>query len=65
MKDIRDFDDIIDTVGAQLIGIIPYSPILQYASNNAAPIEEGSLTLEVFENIAARLLGQRRKLLIR
>ncbi|MCL2069074.1 MAG: P-loop NTPase [Oscillospiraceae bacterium] len=65
MLDIRDFDDIIDTVGARLIGVVPHSPNLQYSSNNAVPIEEGSLTLDVFDNIAARLLGQHRKLLIR
>jgi len=62
---VRDFDDIIDIVGARLLGVIPHSPSLQYASNNAIALNDGSLTLEVFDNIAARLMGQSRKLLVR
>ena len=65
MHNIRDFDDIIDMVGARLIGVIPHSPSLQYSANNAIPLNDGSLTLDVFNNIAARLMGQNRKLLVR
>ena len=65
MRNVRDFDDIIDIVGAQLIGVIPHSPNLQYSSNNATHIKENSLTLDIFDNIAARLMGQSRTLLVR
>ena len=65
MNGMRDFDDIIDMVGARLIGVIPHSPNLQYSSNNAVPLKENSLTLDVFDNIAARLMGQNRTLLVR
>lgn len=61
----RDFDDVIDQVGAQLIGVIPASPKLAYSANNGEPLDEASLTVEVFGNLAARLQGQKRPLLIR
>lgn len=62
---VEDFDDIIDMVGAGLIGIVPHSPKLQYCSNNAEQLDSESLTVQVFDNLAARLMGQRRQLLIR
>lgn len=65
MYGARDFDDVIDTIGAQLIGVIPHSPILQYSSNNAQSLEDASLTAHVFANIAARLMGEHPLLLIK
>ena len=65
MRSVRDFDDIIDKIGAQLIGVIPHSPNLQFSSNNAAPLKENSLALDIFDNIAARLMGESRTLLVR
>ena len=61
----NDFDDVIDQIGAQLIGVIPTSPKLAFAANHAQPLDAGSLTVNIFENLAARLMGQRRPLLIR
>jgi len=61
----EDFDDVIDIVGARLIGIIPSSPKLAFCSNNEQPLDPESLTVKIFENLAARLMGQRRLLLIR
>jgi len=61
----EDFDDVIDVVGAQLLGVIPASPKLAYCSNNEQPLDPESITVKVFENIAGRLMGQRRPLLIR
>lgn len=61
----RDFDDVIDTVGAQLIAVVPESPILKYCSNNAQMVDEGSLTVQVFDNLARRLLGEHPKLLVK
>ena len=62
---VEDFDDLIDRVGAQLIAVIPASPKLQYCSNNAQQLDPDSLTVKVFENLAGRLMGQRRPLLVR
>ena len=62
---VQDFDDVIDAVGAQLIEVIPQSPKLAFCSNNAQPLDPESLTVKVFENLAARLMGRRRPLLIR
>lgn len=61
----EDFDDILDIVGIQLIAVIPASPKLQYSSNNAAPLHNESLTVRIFDNLAARLQGEQRPLLIR
>lgn len=65
MYGARDFDDVIDTIGAQLIGVVPTSPVLEFSSNNAQKLEEEILPVEVFENIAARLLGERPHLLVK
>jgi len=65
MLGMQDFDDIIDQIGAQLLGVVPHSPILQYCSNNTKPLDKDSMTADVFDNIAARLLGQNRRLLVR
>lgn len=61
----EDFDEIIDRIGAQLLGVIPTSPKLHYSANSARPLDPESLTVQIFDNIAGRLLGQRRPLLIR
>ena len=64
MQDLRDFDDIIDRIGAQLLGVIPLSPKLQYSANNGVPVSEQSLTVQIFDNMAARLTGDVRPLLV-
>lgn len=60
-----DFDDVIDIIGAQLLGVIPQSPKLRYCANSGMPLDDYSLTLKVFEHIAARLMGRRAPLLVR
>lgn len=60
----EDFDDVINIVGAQLIAVIPHSPKLAYSSNNSVQQDESSITIQVFDNLAARLRGQPRPLLI-
>lgn len=62
---VYDFDDLINVIGAQLIAVIPQSPKLQFCSNNAQPLDEESITIQVFDNLAARIRGQQRPLLIR
>ncbi|MDR2908319.1 MAG: P-loop NTPase [Oscillospiraceae bacterium] len=61
----EDFDDLIDRTGAQLIAVIPQSPRLRYCANNSKELDPESLTVKVFDNLAGRLMGQRRHLLIR
>lgn len=65
MKSYKDFDDIIDQIGAQLIALVPASQRLQYSANNGAPLSEDSLTVQVFHRLAARLRGRPEPLLIR
>lgn len=61
----KDFDDVIDMIGAQLIGVLPHSPKLHYGANNSLPLDEESITVQIYESLAARLRGQSRPLLIR
>ncbi|HHY53281.1 MAG TPA: septum site-determining protein MinD [Clostridiales bacterium] len=61
----EDFDGVIDMIGAQLLGVIPQSPKLRYSANSGMPLDDFSLTLKVFEHIAARLMGRRMPLLVR
>lgn len=65
IEGVEDFDALIDAVGAQLIGVIPQSPRLHFCANNGTALDRDSITVKVFENIAARLAGGRRPLLIR
>ena len=62
---VKDFDDLIDQTGAQLIAVIPQSPKLHYAANHALPLNEDTMTHQVFERLAARLMGKHKPLLIR
>lgn len=60
-----DFDDVINMIGAQLIAVLPHSPRLHYGANNSKPLDEESITIQIYDNLAARLRGQSRPLLIR
>jgi septum formation inhibitor-activating ATPase MinD len=64
MKGAEDFDDVIDGVGARLLAVIPHSPKLAYAANNTAPLPEDSLTPQIFDRLAQRLLGIHAPLLV-
>lgn len=65
MKSFRNFDDLIDLIGAQLIAVIPSSQKLYHSANNGLPLSRESLTVQVFECLAARLLGKQAPLLVR
>ncbi|MDR2931590.1 MAG: AAA family ATPase [Oscillospiraceae bacterium] len=65
MAGIDDFDDLIDTVGAQLIAVVPASPKLRYAANNTALIDEDSMAPKVFERLAMRIQGESLPLLVK
>ncbi|MEG0804333.1 MAG: AAA family ATPase [Pygmaiobacter sp.] len=55
---IKNLDECIDNVGAQLIGVVPRSDDIIFASAEGTALPELSLAKEVMESIAARLLGQ-------
>ena len=57
-RDVPDVDEIIDTAGVQLIGLIPEDEALTVCCANGQPIPEDALSLRCLRNIALRLLGQ-------
>jgi septum formation inhibitor-activating ATPase MinD len=65
MKSYRDFDDIVDQTGAQLIAVIPASQRLHHSANNGAELSRESIVPEVFLRLAERLRGKQTPLLIR
>ena len=65
MKSFRNFDDVIDTVGARLIAVIPSSQKLHHSANNGLPLSRESLTVKIFERLAGRLLNKQLPLLVR
>lgn len=65
MKSFRDFDEIIDQTGAQLIAVVPSSQRLHHSANNGTPLPSESLTAQVFYRLAGRLRGKSEPLLIR
>lgn len=65
MKSFRDFDEIIDQTGAQLIAVIPASQRLHHSANNGLALPAESLTVQVFHRLAGRLRGKFEPLLIR
>jgi septum site-determining protein MinD len=62
---VEDFDGLVDMIGVQLIGVVPESPKLSYAANHSKMLDEESITIRVFDNLAARLRGDGRPLLIK
>lgn len=58
-----DVDDIIDTVGVRLLGILPEDEKVAVASANGNPLPRNSTATEGFRNIAGRLLGDQLPLL--
>lgn len=55
---IKDFDECIDTVGAQLLGLVPESELIRQSGANGSALPEKSVEKTVFKNIAARLCGE-------
>lgn len=61
---VQHIDEIIDTVGVQLIGVVPESSLIGSAHATGARIPESSLTFKAFGNIAARVDGEHKPLAI-
>jgi septum site-determining protein MinD len=55
---IRDLDEIIDTIGVQLIGVVPEDYQLVSSTGKGQPIPSGSPSLNALEAIARRIQGE-------
>lgn len=64
---VKDLDECIDTVGARLVGVVPYSSAVAAAGAEGCglPPPEKELASAVFDAVAARLCGEQAPLLIR
>ena len=62
---IQSLDECIDTVGAQLIGVVPFSTEIQKAGATGAPLAPAGRPRLALRAIAARLCGQYSPLVIR
>ncbi|MBR5558876.1 MAG: AAA family ATPase [Oscillospiraceae bacterium] len=61
---IQDLDEVIDRTGIMLLGVLPDSEVIQTAAEDGKALAEGK-EKTAFENLAARLCGQYRPLVIR
>lgn len=55
---VRDLDEIIDTIGVQLIGVIPDDYALVVATGKGQPIPSNAASLAAFDAISKRLKGE-------
>ncbi len=56
---VRDLDECIDTVCAQLLGVVPDSAELQLAAANGTALPHNCLAFTALDNMARRLDGER------
>lgn len=56
---VYDLDECIDTVGVQLLAVIPESPALQQAAAAGEAVPPGDIAIQAAAAMAARLLGER------
>ncbi|MCL1830950.1 MAG: AAA family ATPase [Oscillospiraceae bacterium] len=61
---VPDLDFVIDSIGAQLIGVIPELSELTLASAGVTSFTPNSFSMKIYSNIAARLNGNDRPLLV-
>ena len=62
---IQSLDECIDTVGAQLLGVVPYSAALLRAGATASALPKEEKAARVFAAMAARLCGVHVPLIVR
>lgn len=56
---VRDLDECIDTVAAQLIAVIPESVEIQKAAAGGVALSEQCTAFTALDNLARRILGER------
>ena len=54
---VQNLDECIDTVGAQLIGVVPYSDEIRRASATGTPLSPKGRSRLVLRSVAARMCG--------
>lgn len=62
---IKNLDEIIDTVGIQLLGVIPDDLMLKEATGKGQPLPVDSPSLVAFDAISKRLTGEQVPLVIK
>ena len=62
---INDLDEIIDAVGIQLVGVIPEDYSLKEATGKGTPLPFNAPSLEAFDAISKRLMGDQIPLTIK
>ncbi|MBQ2823645.1 MAG: P-loop NTPase [Oscillospiraceae bacterium] len=55
---IGDLDEIIDTVGVQLIGVIPSDPAIVISTGKGIPLPSNSNAFKAFDAISKRVKGE-------
>ena len=55
---IPDLDSIIDTVGVQLIGVIPNDNDVVVSTGKGIPLPSASLAFKAFDAISKRIKGE-------
>lgn len=64
-KLVQNLDEIIDTVGIQLLGVIPEDFMLIEATGKGTPISTSAPSLAAFDAISKRLNGEQLPLVIK
>ncbi|MBR6761692.1 MAG: P-loop NTPase [Oscillospiraceae bacterium] len=62
---VRDLDEIIDTIGVQLIGVVPDDYDLVIATGKGEPIPSTAPSLAAFDAISKRLRGENAPLTVK
>ena len=62
---VRDLDECIDTVSAQLIAVIPESTEIQLAAAQGSALPQGCLAFTAVDRLARRIMGERIALAVR
>ena len=62
---VKSLDEIIDTIGVQLIGVIPEDYELVIATGKGQPIPSTAPSLAAFDAIAKRLKGENAPLTVK
>ena len=62
---VRDLDEIIDTIGVQMIGVIPEDYQLVIATGKGEPIPSTAPSLAAFDAISKRLRGENAPLTVK
>ena len=62
---MRDLDEIIDTIGVQLIGVVPDDYDLVIATGKGEPIPSTAPSLAAFDAISKRLRGENAPLTVK